>query len=51
MKVVLKCSITVSGEQCVMTDSLTQQQLLFVALSDCRTFKSWHFILELRTFK
>jgi len=38
MKVVLKCFIITSGEQCVMMDSLTQQQLLFVVLSDLGMF-------------
>jgi len=33
-KGVLKSIITVSGEQCVMMDSLTQQQQLFATLSD-----------------
>ena len=39
MKDVLNCTITTPGEQCVMMDSLTQQQELFVALSDSGTFR------------
>ena len=39
MKDVLKCIITVSGEQCVMMDSLTQQQELFVTHSDLGMYK------------
>jgi len=34
MKDVLKCFITTSGEQCVIMDSLTQQQQLFVTCLD-----------------
>ena len=43
---VLKCIITTPGEQCVMTDSLTQQQELLVTLSDLgtSTFESWFLI-------
>jgi len=33
-KGVLKCIVTALGEQCVMMDSLTQQQLLSATLSD-----------------
>jgi len=38
MKDVLKCIITARGEQCVMMDSLTQQQQLFAVLSDLGMF-------------
>ena len=41
MKVVLKCITTIDGEQCVMTDSLTQQQELFVNLSVSGTFNDF----------
>ena len=38
-KDVLKCFITTSGEQCVMMDSLTQQQELLATRSDLGTFR------------
>jgi len=39
MKDVLKCIITAPGEQCVMMDSLTQQQELFVILLVSGTYQ------------
>jgi len=39
---VWKCITTIPGDQCVMTDSVTQQPQLFAALSASRTF---HIIL------
>jgi len=39
VKVVLKSITTISGEQCVIMDSPTQQQQLSAILSDLGTFR------------
>ena len=55
MKDVLKCIVTTPGEQCVMTDSLTQQHELSAALLDSGTSRLYFigkpFILFIRLYR